>query len=197
MADALELEPDDLDERRRGVNHAETAGRTHSCCGNIKADDIWKPSANGSTTSPPTCFLSTAYWPPADHGGYGGVSAAACFRAATTPLISSLQTGKADAISGQLDMFTGGLAAALRQAGHGDRPGVGKPGPGPWHGRRCCFWKSTLFSCTLGLERLELEVRMDNARRAHAATSVPVSVLEGVKRHAFFANGALLRCGDS
>ena len=47
---------------------------------------------------------------------------------------------------------------------------------------------------TLGLERLELEVRMDNAaaRRCYERAGFR---LEGVKRHAFFANGAFCDVG--
>ncbi len=137
-----------------------------------------------------TRLLSTAYWPPqtlvdteeflqrmlqSSHNAFNFV-------------IADREDGR---YLGQLDLFTvdwrlrcGKLGMVI---GSAENRGRG-------YGTEALLLLERLAFLTLGLERLELEVRMDNAaaRRCYERAGFQ---LEGVKRHAFFAHGAFCDVG--
>ena len=71
---------------------------------------------------------------------------------------------------------------------------AGAENRGRGYGTEALLLLERLAFLTLGLERLELEVRMDNAaaRRCYERAGFQ---LEGVKRHAFFSDGAFCDVG--
>lgn len=137
-----------------------------------------------------TCFLSTAYWPPqtmvdteeflqrmlqSSHNAFNFV-------------IADRESGR---YLGQLDMFTVDWRLRCGKLG---MVIAGAENRGRGLGTEALLLLEKHAFLTLGLERLELEVRMDNAaaRRCYERAGFR---LEGVKRHAFFANGTFCDVG--
>lgn len=137
-----------------------------------------------------TCFLSTAYWPPqtmvdteeflqrmlqSSHNAFNFV-------------IADRESGR---YLGQLDMFTVDWRLRCGKLG---MVIAGAENRGRGLGTEALLLLEKHVFLTLGLERLELEVRMDNAaaRRCYERAGFQ---LEGVKRHAFFANGTFCDVG--
>ena len=137
-----------------------------------------------------TCFLSTAYWPPqtmvdteeflqrmlqSSHYAFNFVNA-------------DRESGR---YLGQLDMFTVDWRLRCGKLG---LVSAGAEYRGRGLGTEALRLLEKHVFLTLGLERLELEVRMDYAaaRRCYERAGFR---REGVKRHAFFANGAFCDVG--
>ena len=137
-----------------------------------------------------TCFLSTAYWPPqtmvdteeflqrmlqSSHNAFNFV-------------IADRESGR---YLGQLDMFTVDWRLRCGKLG---MVIAGAENRGRGLGTEALLLLEKHVFLTLGLERLELDLRMDNAaaRRCYERAGFQ---LEGVKRHAFFANGAFCDVG--
>ena len=137
-----------------------------------------------------TCFLSTAYWPPqtmvdteeflqrmlqSSHNAFNFV-------------IADRESGR---YLGQLDMFTVDWRLRCGKLG---MVIAGAENRGRGLGTEALLLLEKHVFLALGLERLELEVRMDNAaaRRCYERAGFQ---LEGVKRHAFIANGAFCDVG--
>lgn len=131
-----------------------------------------------------TRYLSTRFWPAPEPGPTARNSSPGCSGQGTTPTILSSPPARMT-LSRPARHVPGGLAAALRGAGHGHR---GEADRGQGFGTEALGLMQAFAFQTLGLERLELEVHTQNlaARRCYEKAGF---TLEGVRRHAFYSDG--------